>query len=534
MLAPMDADATTEAPATDPPERWRIPAWVALLTALTALHVGMLSARPLHINTLYTGGKMLLGWGALWSDLQTNAFPPLYYLIARSWASLAGVEPWALLLPSLLVTLASAPALAWAIRPWVPDTRVRLCAGALAGLHSFAVLFGSGFAKAYAPMWLAMILGVGAYIRCAEAALTRSGGSRADFAGFAGASVVASQLHFPGIALPLLALVHAGLIRGRLEVGSELLRRVAAVAGASLALYALWIGRISTRLVEGAGMAWHPPKTLDRLGVRLLGDWQWLWSGSIHPSALSADAPERVAGQVGLGIGIAMLGFFAVALLRRPRDPRAAASLWLLALWILVPLLAVAILDRFRPIYHVRYVGTVLFPAAVLGAVCVGALLQRRRRALAALVLTLLLAGRAAGIESLGTLPILQDWLGIYRAALVQAREENASLVLIGGADWMPIMMRYIEHVDGPTPDDLRVFWLNDTTDPNRPGARALLADHERVLVAGVRRPPRIFERAGDSWRQTRFDGYWRRYTLLSGRREKYRNFLVFERDARR
>lgn len=100
-------------------------AWALLLLALVALHVGMASLRPMHVDTLMTGGKMLMGWGELWADTRSNAFPPLYYLCLRLLTSLAGASPAVILLLSMLSVVASAPALAWAIRPWAPEWRLR-------------------------------------------------------------------------------------------------------------------------------------------------------------------------------------------------------------------------------------------------------------------------------------------------------------------------------------------------------------------------------------------------------------------------
>jgi len=443
--------------------------WWILIAATALLHTLLFFARPLHLDSLFTGGKMRMSWPELWADLQTNAYTPLYYVALKIYTLLAGTSPFALHLPSILAAVASLPALAWAMRPVEPDPRARFWAAALAGLHPFLVLYGSDFAKCYALLWLAMILGAGCYL-----------GGR--WRPYALCAVVASQLHAPGLALPVVVALHSRK------------RPALLVLGLAAALFALWSLRLGTRLSPGGGLDWIPHLDAAALGLRAGADWVHLLCGTWFPWPVS--------------LVLALVCVALPLLLAR----RIGGSRFL-RLSIALPFACLFALALMRPLWHIRYLGFVLFPAcAMLGS----GLVRLRWHA----VLLLLFVARLHGFLELGLHPISRDWASLRAEAPLVAREHGATLVVMDGFQWTDVWTRGLP--TPPHPADLSggtalrsappppppIRWLAGFERPDAVALREAVNGHDRVLLAGYSEPVApegfVVEARFGEW--TRFD----------------------------
>ncbi len=439
--------------------------WI-LIAAAALLHTLLFAARPLHLDSLFTGGKMRMSWPQLWADLQTNAYTPFYYVALKLYTMLAGTSPFAIHLPSILAAVASLPALAWAMRPVEPDPRARFWAAALAGLHPFLVLYGSDFAKCYALLWLVMILGAGFYLR-------------GSWRPYAVCAVVASQLHAPGLALPVVVALHSRR------------RPALLVLGLAATLLALWSLRLGTRLAPGGGLDWIPRLDAAALGQRAGTDWVHLLTGTWFPWPVS----------LVLALTCAALPLL---LARRVGGSR------FLRLSIALPFAALFALALVRPLWHIRYLGFVLFPAcAMLGS----GLVRLRWHA----VLVLLFVARLHGFLELGLHPISRDWARLRAEAPGIALQRGATLVVMDGFQWTDVWTSYLPAPPDPSggtaprsapPRPPPILWLGGFERPGAVALREAVRGHDRVLLAGYSEPvaPEGFvveERFG-KW--TRFD----------------------------
>jgi hypothetical protein len=482
----------------DQPRPLRL-AWTLFVAVLVAVHVVYPAARPIHPDTMMTGGKVLLPWGEILGDTRRNAFEPAFYFAMKAWCDVAGVSLRALLAPAALCAVATPCVLAWALRPWIADARTRLLAAALAGLHIAAVLFGSGLAKPYAALSLLAAFAAGAWIRAVETELTRrpddaerSRSASRWFAAFAVASVAASQLHFPGLLIPLVAAVHGAIVARR----EMRLRRAAVWAivtlAAAAALVLVWHGRIETRLVEGQGMHWIERARGGSLVRAIATDLQTFVWGVPLPNLAAPSVAESAGAVAAIAAAVVGLPWLAGSGTRRA-GPRAA----LLAAALVVPFAGVALADFVRPIYYARYVAVALLPAAVLGALAVESLLRSHRAAAATCLAALLLAGRAGGFALLG-FAMVGDSPGLrLLGAMDLARAERATLVVVPHGRVDATWMRWIDAALGPRPPDVAVAWSDDRpADGASPDAEApqgvaldgslaqLLRGHRRVVVA--------------------------------------------------
>ncbi len=458
--------------------------WAVLLIVLTAVHVGFPLVRPLHLDSILAGGKVLLTWPELWEDARVNAFTPLWIAGLKAFTGVFGVQMLALHAPAMAAAIATPFALAWAVRPWVREGWVRFLAASLAGVHGLTVVYGSGFAKPYTTMWLLMVVGAGAYVRAFRAATGEGPTPRHATVAFAGCSLAASQLHFPGIVLPLVCMLHVALWRRRLVPGTRLAARVGAVLGGSLALYLVWWSRMATRVVDRIGMNWIADRTLTKLGEHVSADVQWMVFGTVRPTLNGVHVAEKLLSLVLLS---ALLLAACRWAWRRTWRPEAT----FLVLWLVVPVLSVAALDRFAPLYYVRYVATAVFPAAVLAALVVRAAFAGGRPVLGGLALALLVAGRMQGLVALERGAVHRDWRHVYLVALAEAAARDVPLVVLDGWMWPHVWQRYVDAIDGPPPPGVQVRWVTGVDVPGPADLKPLISGRDRILIAGY---PRLTE----------------------------------------
>ena len=128
--------------------------------------------------------------------------PPLYLAVLFGWQKLAGTDPWALRLPTLLAGVALVPMVWWGARRFGASARVALLGAALAAASPL-LLYYSLEARAYLFLWT---FGFGAVLALDH--LTSRPGSGRALAWAAVATVGALYTHYYGVfLLPLWALV---------------------------------------------------------------------------------------------------------------------------------------------------------------------------------------------------------------------------------------------------------------------------------------------------------------------------------------
>jgi len=89
-------------------DRWILAALVAGL-GLRLVHLG---TAPLWLDEVITAEWMREPWARLPGIVLHDNHPPLYFLLLKAWTRVAGASPWALRLPSALVSAAAIPLVA--------------------------------------------------------------------------------------------------------------------------------------------------------------------------------------------------------------------------------------------------------------------------------------------------------------------------------------------------------------------------------------------------------------------------------------
>jgi mannosyltransferase len=303
--------------------------WPALLTL--ALAGWGLGTPALWADELATWGAVRLDWGPLVRLAgHVDAVVLPYFAVEKLWTSVAGTSPAALRLPSVLA-MAGAAALVAVLGRRVSGRRV----GVLAGLTFAVVPATSRFAQEARPYAFVVLFAVLATLLLVRF-LDRPGPAT----GLPYALAVAGLGAFHLIAL-LLLVAHAVVARRR------------------LAGWAAWAG---AGVVPVLPLAWY--------GTRQSGQVSWIPPAHLH-TILAAPDSIFVAGEV--GGALIVLGVLAFSR-RRPAP--------MLAAWALVPVVVLAAVAQFTPLFWPRYL-LYTMPAWVL---------------LAALTLARLSWVRAAGV----------------------------------------------------------------------------------------------------------------------------------------
>jgi mannosyltransferase len=331
------ADRTEPSTVDEPaPARWLGRWYWALPALLTLVAAGWRLGTPsLWADELATWSAVRLGWGPLFRlSGHVDAVVAPYYVLEKLWAAVAGTSPVALRLPSAL-TMAAATALVAVLGTRVADRWVGLLSGVL-----FAVLpVTSRFAQEARPYAFVVLCAM-----VASLLLIRFMARPAVLIGLAYALTVA-----------LLGAFHL--------VGLLLLGAHAVVARRRLAAWAVW-----------AGCGVLPVLPLVWFGTQQSGQVAWIPPARLH-TVLAAPQDLFVSGAVaGALIALALLAF-------SRRWPVLA-----LVSWAVVPLVTLAVVAQFTPLFWPRYL-TYTVPAwVVLAAVTIGRLSRNRTIAMLAAV----------------------------------------------------------------------------------------------------------------------------------------------------
>jgi mannosyltransferase len=365
--------------------------WPALLTLVGA--GWRLGTPALWSDELATWGAVRLDWGPLLRlSGQVDAVVAPYYVVEKLWTGVAGTSPVALRLPSVLAMAASAALLA-VLGARVADRWVGLVAGLLLAVVPVTSRFAQE-ARPYAFVVFFAVLATLLLIRLVER---------------------------PGVRTGLPYALTVALVGGFHLIGLLLLLAHAVVARQRLAAWALW-----------AGLGVLPVLPLAWYGYRQSGQVSWIPPAHLH-TVLAAPRDLFVDGAVaGAVIALALLSFA-----RRWR-------VLLLVSWALVPLVTLAVVAQFTPLFWPRYL-TYTVPAWVLlAALTVGRL--ARGRAVAVLLAVALLGapsqtsirtadGHAQGTAAAGTLIADNFQAG-----------DGIAFSLLESAPWVPrdLVSRYV------------------------------------------------------------------------------------------
>jgi 4-amino-4-deoxy-L-arabinose transferase-like glycosyltransferase len=324
--------------------------------------------------------------------------PPLYWLLARAWASLFGRSEIALRSLSVLCSVLTVPLLARLGRRLFSPAVGLLAAGLLA-ISPLAVELANE-ARTYALQQLLTVGSTLLFVRWVD----RRG--LWDLALYAVATFLACFSHYYVFVVPV---AHAaGLLalpRGRHRLAPWL----AAMAVAAV----LWLPWLPAFLAQ-VGTPGNLGRANDRWPIQFLATPVVFSLGRSFAWRDSAPAMLGLA-LVGSLVGWWLPALATVARAQRPRFPRALLGTWLL-LPILGPLL-VALAGT--PLYH-AWAGSVGLPAFLLLA---AAGLEPLRWSLRRGVIGMVLALTAVSLCRYVALPLKDDWRAVVPFVLAHARE---------------------------------------------------------------------------------------------------------------
>jgi len=347
---------------------------VLMLTALVRIRIGY--DRPLWFDEVWTG--VLAGptsWLAFLHDCYLEASPPLYYLVARTSAAIAGESNAALRLPSVAFALAAPLVALLPVRLMERDTRLLWC----------------GLVAAWAPgLWFthdarpyAMLLFLAMLNTLAFAALLRKTGTRNAVLWIGSASLLILTHYFAGFLILAQGCLY--LVYGR--------KQAVRTWPALLVLLPVlgWMAFHAPRMQQFANpefAAYHPLRALDvqRCLGFIIGSQFIMWP------------------VLGLMTALAIASLAAPGVRTRLRT-EAEPGLWLTTIATIAGFSLVIVLATFRPILVPRYL-TPFVPGMLL-----------------ALALTVRRPGRLQGSSTFILIALFLFSLGLW----VLAPERNES-----------------------------------------------------------------------------------------------------------
>src|SRR5262245_819552 len=273
--------------------------WPALLMFACAAYG--LGTPSLWADELATWGAVRMGWGPLFRLLgHVDAVVGPYYATVKVWTSVAGTSTVALRMPSVLAMAASAALVT------ILGTRMfQRWIGLLAGLIFALTPTTSRFAQEARPYAFAILFATAAtllLVRFIERPTTGTG------VGYAVCVALLAAFHVVGL---LLLLAHAIAARRR------------------LAAWATWAG---LGVLPALPLAWY--------GYRERGQITWIPPARLH---IILGTPDVLFVSSSVGGAMIVLGLLAMS--RR-------WGVLTLASWALVPVLALAAVGQFAPLYY--------------------------------------------------------------------------------------------------------------------------------------------------------------------------------------
>jgi len=383
---------------------------------------------------------------------------PLYYLLLRGWQGLAGSSLLAARLFSALWGVL-AVALTYAVGRRLFSARLGALAALCAGLSPYLVWY-SQEARTYAPLLAFSLLSFWLFLRALQERKTGL------WALWALCSGLCLYLH----------LLTALLIVAQAAIG------------------VLW-------RLRGHRLPWTAALALA--GVLLAGAPLWIWEARLLLNPLPSGYAPAAPGQMIAGLSLAFTTgasgrlplilaapglFLALAGVVLPPSER---GVWVVLLWLLIPLMGLALIAAVTPLFNERYL-IYLAPAWYLltarGVLAFGS----RSKALAGAALGALLLVNAAGLWVQYTQTIKPDFRGAAAVYAAQRQSDDGVLFLIPQAQvvfeqWLPAdRARYLSAPFANRPaDQIRLDRR----------MRALLGDSRRIWL--LESEPALWDRQG-------------------------------------
>lgn len=414
----IDGDSKTSRPTGSSPGLSRVFVLLSILFAW-GLRLTYIDAQSLWYDEGVTAMVARYDLVSLTRWTADDIQPPLYYYIIAGWGRIAGWSEWNLRFPSavtgtLLVPLIGTLALRMGL-----VRRMLFIPILLSAIHPF-LLYYSQEARMYALLLLLCVFGAYCLLQALDLDRSRIG-RRAFWMLYIMSFAAALYTHYFAIFL-LLALGLAALILYR-----ESALSIALANFGVLTLFTPWIGTLLRRL------------ELDTS----------YWSGTLKiEEALRHIAIGFTSGEtVFESVAVRLLWIYAgltIAALWGWRSLPARQALTWLALWILLPIVAVLTLSSMAPKFNVRYVSVALPGLILLWSVGIGQGLAKKSpvRPAAALSLLLLLLGSGyANYNWFYNSSFSKDQWRELITYIEQHHEDSAS-VLVSGHAW-PVWQYY-------------------------------------------------------------------------------------------
>jgi mannosyltransferase len=320
MQAPAVAEVTPAQ--TTPTPAWPLRAywvWPALLTL--AAGVWKLGTPAMWSDELATWGAVQLDWSSLVRlTAHVDAVVLPYFAVAKVWTGVAGTSVVALRLPSVAAMVASAALVA------VLGNRIAgRWVGLLAGITFAVVPATSRFAQEARPYAFVVLFAILATL------------------------LVLRYLDRPGWRTGLLYALAVALVGAFHLVGLLLLAAHAVVARRRVVGWALW-----------AGVGVLPVLPLVWFGARQGHQIAWIPPAHLHDVLAAQDTIFATGDVAGALIVLGVLSF------NRTREALTLVS------WALVPVLALAVIGQFTPLFWPRYLLYTMPAWVVLAALTLG------------------------------------------------------------------------------------------------------------------------------------------------------------------
>lgn len=410
---------------------WKVVALLAIICIGCLLRVLWLAGDPVWIDEAFTA--ILSVHPDFWQLVASDPNPPVYYLVMRGWASVAGISPWALKVPSLVFSIATLGVFAIAFRRVFSGAAVTaLC---LLSASSLVLIYYSSEARQYS---LSILL-------CAVAAvLILHQANRTSLVRHIALFVVSGLLVATHIltVLPLFGFVVAALVLSHRHAWSLVLP-VGGGAAFSLLVWFFLSNDAGQQAVSWLHLAQYGQLTVERL---LSTPLTYLFGPGIGESDLFF---KRVGGRpathwhwftlAAFSTGLTWLG---IAAWRR-REQEGALPLALLAGFI-AAWCAFILVSLIQPLYVVGRYDVFLWPLfAVAAAALIGFGWQQKgaHRVLAStMVLVFVLSSASAYLSSARLPSTLDD----TKAAAITEQLRRGDALLVLGEDNLPTIYQML------------------------------------------------------------------------------------------